>query len=138
MARIIPSRYTTAIVIFIVIVFIVLTIASIRMFGQSPIPLQRFPPWISECPPYWTNEGNGQCSYNTNQPNGKPACTHNDLKHTSTSVQGMAYENGSPVDFSSAGLNERCTWAKKCQVYWDGISDQNCNNSSHFDKYSLN
>lgn len=136
MARILPGRYTLAIILFVIIVFIVLTIAAIRYFGHASPTLQRFPPWISECPPYWVNEGNSKCSYNPNQPNGLAACK-SELQGTSNRVQKLAYAESSPVDFSSVPLKDRCVWAKKCQVYWGGISDQNCNDSNHFNKFSL-
>ena len=139
MARIIPGRYTIAIVLFVIIVFVVLTIAAIRVFGHTQPSLQRFPPWISECPPYWTNEGNSTCSYNPNQPNGKPSCTAADeLSDTSTVVKRLRYANSSPVDFSPATLSDRCKWAKKCGVYWEGISDQSCSDQTHFKKYNRN
>ena len=41
MARIIPARYTLAIVLFILVVFIVLTIGAIRLFGSTPPSIPR-------------------------------------------------------------------------------------------------
>ena len=138
MARIIPARYTIAIVIFVIIVFVILTIAAIRVFGHPKPSLQRFPPWISECPPYWTNEGNNKCSYNPNQPNGKSSCTSSDLTNTSTVVKHMSYTDNQAVNFAPASLSDRCQWAKNCSVYWEGISDQSCSDQTHFQKYSTN
>lgn len=137
MARIIPGRYTIAIIIFVIIIFIVLTIAAIRHFGHTQPTLQRFPPWISECPPYWTNEGNQKCSYNPDQPNGKPACTSSELSKTGPTIRKLSYTPGSVVDFAPAAMSDRCIWAKKCNVYWEGISDQSCSDKTHFNKYAL-
>lgn len=136
MARIVPSRYTIAIVLFVVIIFVILTIAAIRLFGHAAPTLQRYPPWISECPPYWTNEGNGRCSYNPAQPNGKASCNQ-ELQRLSSRISGLAYAGNSAVNFKSVPLPDRCQWSKQCQVYWEGVSDQNCSNTEHFNKYSL-
>lgn len=136
MARIIPGRYTIAIILFVIIIFIVLTIAAIRHFGHTEPTLQRFPPWISECPPYWTNEGNQQCSYNSKQPNGKDVCKPGDLTRLGAAVRKLSYSPNTMVDFAPVSMAERCNWAKACNVYWEGISDQSCSNQTHFSKYA--
>jgi hypothetical protein len=136
MARLVPGRYTTAIALFVVIVFAIVTLTAIRYFGHSPAALTRFPPYLAQCPPYWTSEGNGKCTYNASQPNGKPTCTANDLKKVNLGV--LEYESGNPtVDFSNNSLPDRCNWAKTCQVFWEGVSDHNCSDSNHFNNYTL-
>ena len=129
MARIIPARYTLAIVLFILVVFIVLTIGAIRLFGSTPPSIQRYPPWLSQCPDYWTNNGDGTCTYNAATPNGKPTCSNGDDKN-------LHYTQTTKVPVNKYSWKDLCNWCGNCQIYWEGVSDQNCGDSKHFSNYS--
>lgn len=135
MARIIPARYTLAIVLFIIVVFIVLTIGAIRLFGYTPPSIQRYPPWVSQCPDYWINNGDGTCTYNTATPNGFPTCdsTTNSGKAPASDLM---YTPNKPVHVNKYSWKDLCKWTKSCDIYWEGISDQNCNDQKHFNNYS--
>ena len=106
MARIIPARYTLAIVLFILVVFIVLTIGAIRLFGSTPPSIQRYPPWLSQCPDYWTNNGDGTCTYNAATPNGKPTCSNGDDKN-------LHYTQTTKVPVNKYSWKDLCNWCGK-------------------------
>tara|TARA_B100001093_G_scaffold452749_1_gene461009 strand:- start:7339 stop:7692 length:354 start_codon:yes stop_codon:yes gene_type:complete len=77
-----------------------------------------WPENIADCPDYWVNEGNGNCRN-----------THNIGKCPKDS-KGKRVNQG-VMNFDSAtykgdqGAVNKCRWAKKCHVSWEGV-DQNC------------
>ena len=134
------SRYTIALIIIAVFVFIFLTIVAIRLFGTPVTTLRRFPPWLSECPDFWMKQGN-KCVPDPDNPNGRQVC-NNEPGNMNPNVnwtvpRNLQYSLHDGVDFSQTPLNERCQWAQACDVYWEGISDQACrNNDDYFQRYN--
>ena len=80
-----------------------------------------WPPITYECPDYWTSEIRGN----------KKVCKNTfDLGHCPSNRNGLPISQGT-VNFNSDiytgedGNYNKCKWAKKCNVSWDGI-DGNC------------
>lgn len=139
MAKIESARYTVALVIIAVVVFMYLTIIAIRLFSTPLTTMRRFPPWLSECPDFWVKDGD-RCVPDTNNANGRQVCNNapgNYNENVDWNVpEQLHYNLNEGVDFSKSPLNERCKWAQACDVHWEGISDQSCtNNDDHFQKY---
>lgn len=96
------------------IAIIVLTIVLI-MIGRT-LYVNRFsvvfPPVVSDCPDYWLDKSDGDSSNCEN-------------------VKNLGSCNDKTMDFSSAlwkgseGLCRKQQWAKKCNLTWDGITNNN-------------
>ena len=82
----------------------------------------RYPPWITECPDYWSSDGLGGCKYHPN--NGNPVCNNTGLSimadYDSTS------ETPLNPNLSKLSFVEKCKWSNKCGINWEGISDKPC------------
>ena len=137
------GRYTICFVIIAVFVFVFLTISAIKLFGGTASVMRRYPPWLSECPDYWTkvHTRNGTvCQRDPANANGRETCNATPGSYNYTKrppPSSLYYENGSAVPFSQASLTDRCTWAKACDVYWEGLSEVACtDNADYFDQYS--
>ena len=77
-----------------------------------------WPENISDCPDYWVNKGSGNC-----------VNTHN-IGNCPKDSSGKRLNQGT-MNFSSEtykgeqGAVNKCRWAKKCNVSWEGV-DGNC------------
>jgi len=87
---------TVSIVLFI---FIMIVIATMMVSAKKNLV---FPPEIGQCPDFWSLGADGVKCYNTNNLGKK--CT-------------------SPSDFSKMTMKQKCTFAKDCQIGWDGIKN---------------
>ena len=141
MAKIESSRYTVALVIIAVVVFLVLTIAAIRLFSTPLTTMRRFPPWLSDCPDFWIKDGD-KCKPDpkSSNANGRQVCNNQPGNYNEkvdwNVPAGLEYNLNEGVDFTGKPLNERCKWAQACDVHWEGISDQGCtNNDDYFLRY---
>jgi hypothetical protein len=87
---------------------------------------KKFPPWISICPDYWTKD-QGVCkrsmlpaNANGNQKS-DDEYNNTDLDYGTTDdgqIRGAALQKFSWV--------EKCNWAKKNNIFWEGVSDVAC------------
>ena len=104
------SKYVKIGVAVIVVIFIILVIYKLynRSVEESE---QTWPEEISNCPDYWTDLGNGKCKN-----------VHNLGTCTNGKVQPTITFNKSYYDGDKGKMN-RCRWAKKCNVSWEGIDD---------------
>ena len=103
----------------VLIVAIVVLIITLAMIGSSLSKERKnavYPPVLADCPDYWENTGvPGTCDKGLyNKGNGSSEC------------------KSFPVDFSGFNDCDKYTWADKCKVTWDGISNNPdiCDNSS--------
>jgi hypothetical protein len=144
MSQIQISKYSPAIIIVAIFLLIFITVWAIRIFGQSDNNIRRFPPYLSPCPDYWTNLGNGKCKREPNLNNGRAKCDNISGNNDPTSNYSLttsgddrdSYGPGTEnVNLSNKSLVEKCKWAKKCNIYWEGISDRPCTNKS-FENYT--
>ena len=154
------ENYTIAIVIVLVFLLTGIIIWAVRgMSTWNTSATIKYPPWISPCPDYWVSVGNGKCkqlsqmpntnkngingpqannnqsSSSTTERNGLSLCTSS--KHVTTSPHtsqtistAQEIHENAPTDFSNMTLQNKCKWASKCGVYWEGVSTTNCSNLS--------
>ena len=120
MAKIVPERYQIAIVLVGIAVVIYLTILAIKYFGSPEIKV-RFPPWLSPCPDYWTNTGNGLCCRTVDangEGNGNETATSSLLGD-----DGKYSKENACAQVGNTSYIKKCEWAKENQIHWSGISD---------------
>lgn len=80
----------------------------------------RWPLNISSCPDYWYLNEHGLCE--TKDTNSKYSLTNfNDCKIKAEERDKTKYIS---ADFSKKSTSEKCIWAKKCKIAWDGIRNQ--------------
>ena len=139
------------IIIFFAILLIVMLIFMAIVLKHSDAE-KKWPPVISECPDYWydsyydmnvsgdsdsDSNGTSSCPANslTRQINDSSSYSNSDDGDTRVgscyNVQDLG-DSSCPktMDFSddywtgTDGLCHKWTWAKKCDITWDGITDQ--------------
>lgn len=94
------------IVLFIALVILILMLAFVGVMLYRSKETAVWPPQVSECPDYWKVIGVNKCQNDKGLGN----CT-------------------GVHDFSSAewqgkrGLGKKKTWAKECNITWDGITN---------------
>lgn len=134
MAQIIAERYQIALVIIAIVVVIYLMILALKYFGSTKIKI-RFPPWISPCPDYWTNKGDGLCC-RTVDDNGEG--NGNETAESSkmgTDGQYSKQNACAKVEGARTSYVQKCEWARENNIHWSGISDVPCNTKS-FTQYT--
>jgi hypothetical protein len=81
----------------------------------------RFPPWVSSCPDYWTQNADGSCMKKFT--NGKASCDASSITNNLTA-------NYSPINPKAAvdklSWVDKCKWSRLCNVQWEGVSDKAC------------
>jgi len=95
----------------IVVVAIILLIISLVMIGMSMGNSkynQKFPPIVAECPDYWIRKNN-LC---INKKNIGAQICHSNMDFTNS-----AQWTGSD------GLCNKKSWAQKCNLTWDGVTN---------------
>ena len=104
-----PFQYT------VVIIAIIILIVVLIMIGRTLYKSRYnsvFPPVVSDCPDYWLDKSDD---------NGKYSKCEN--------VKDLGTCNNKTMDFSSSfwkgsqGLCRKQQWAKKCDLTWDGITN---------------
>lgn len=148
MATLVIGKYTPAIVLFVVFLFVYITIWAIRYFGHDTPYVRRFPPWLSPCPDYWTHF-EGRCYRTMDAANGREKCGNKPgefnpeagpppqgQKMFYSAVKDMSPENtSSGVDLSDVSWKDKCKWTKACDIFWEGVSDQDCGDKKAFDDW---
>jgi hypothetical protein len=81
----------------------------------------RFPPWVSSCPDYWTQNPDGSCRKKFT--NGNAACDASSITNNLTA-------NYSPMNpnakIDKLSWVDKCKWSRLCNVQWEGVSDKAC------------
>ena len=148
MATIVLGKYTPAIVLFVVFLFVYLTVWAIRYFGHDAPYVRRFPPWLSPCPDYWTHF-EGRCYRTKDAANGRAKCgskqgEYNPETGPPPKGEKMSYASvddpasASPdagIDMNQFTWGEKCKWTKSCDVFWEGVSDQDCGDKKAFEDW---
>jgi hypothetical protein len=144
MATIVTSKYTPAIVLFVVFLFVYVTVWAIRYFGHDTPYVRRFPPWLSPCPDYWTHY-DGKCYRMTTVDNGRVTCGPAKNQYNSdagpppaklqsyTATDNPTRADAKGLDMNAATWEEKCKWTKSCDVYWEGVSNQDCDGDAFAD-----
>lgn len=108
------------IVLYTAVIILSISLITLGIFLSKSMFEDSYPPIISDCPDYW------DVSYNSN----------NDIicKNTSTINEGRgdaACTNYPVTEFESSGSDkysvicEKYKWAKRCNLAWDGITNNN-------------
>jgi hypothetical protein len=71
-----------------------------------------WPPYKSHCPDYWNPIGNNICENTHNI--GVPEC----LKKPHGKIKNI---QNNRVSFHGVSKENKCSWAKKCEVPWEGV-----------------
>ena len=152
MAQIVSEKYTVSLIIVVIFIVVALIVWAVQTFGSTAPPIT-FPPYISPCPDFWQSVGinpdgthicrpsNHDNSEKTSGPtsasassnmNGLPICDEDNSVATSpynlqmTGSLSYDKEAGIDADFLTQGPAEKCKWASKCGVFWEGLSGKPC------------
>jgi hypothetical protein len=71
-----------------------------------------WPPYQSHCPDYWKPIGKNTCENTHNI--GMPEC----LKKNHGKIKNI---QNNRVSFLGVSKEDKCSWAKKCEVSWEGV-----------------
>ena len=111
-----------------VILIVILTVMGILTYRNSTSVV--FPPVISNCPDYWYD------SYDPNSIDVDPTKTR-----TGTCYNKMNLGNpecSRSLDFSKWGMCKKQTWARKCNITWDGVTNSKNVCKHHSINYDAN
>ena len=104
------------VVLYIALAVLILALIIIAAMISVAMKNEKWPPEVATCPPYYTVERDTaantvKCKRDSNMPAiGASVCTEHVL-----------------FDGTRASSNqEKCQWAKDCQIQWDGISASDC------------
>ena len=138
MAIIDRSKYTPAIVLFVLFLLFYAIVWAIKTFGQDKPDVIPYPPYVTDCPDYWQSQADGKCkpmpmvnSAGDAAQNGLATCS-NTIYDTASNESSLAIAKDQEIhptlstDLRALSPSSRCKWAKKCKVHWDGLSDKNC------------
>tara|TARA_Y100000816_G_C26082724_1_gene570908 strand:+ start:374 stop:706 length:333 start_codon:yes stop_codon:yes gene_type:complete len=92
----------------IILVAMLIFIAYVFHKGQTNV---NFPPVVPKCPDYWTVGAEGKTCVNTI---GLGTCESDSVITIDDPQKDWA---------GSAGLKNKCEWAKRCNLTWDGITN---------------
>lgn len=92
----------------IILVAMLIFIAYVFHKGQSNVV---YPPVIPKCPDYWTVGADGK------------TCTNTLGLGTCESDSVITIDDPQKDWSGSAGLKNKCEWAKRCNLTWDGITN---------------
>jgi hypothetical protein len=100
------------------IVALVVILAMVSYYGYDEYKASsekpQFPPFVSKCPDYWDVVGENRCR-NVNK---LGICLHGDGTKDSDVM-----DFNLPIFEGKKGMYYKCSWAQKCQVPWEGISN---------------
>lgn len=97
-------------IVAIVILIICLTFIGYTLYSSKYN--KQYPPVISDCPDYWKDMSDGDASncVNTQTGLGDPSCA------TTMDFSGSVWTG-------DEGLCRKSQWAKKCNLTWDGVTN---------------
>jgi hypothetical protein len=101
-----------------IVVALLVIIGMLSYFGYKEYKAgnekPQFPPFISKCPDYWEVVGENRCR-NVNK---LGVCLISDGTKDSDVM-----DFNLPIFEGKKGLYYKCSWAQKCRVPWEGISN---------------
>jgi len=97
----------------IVILIIALVIIGIALSYAKAN--EAWPPIVPECPDYWVIDGSGNNTTCTNVKDLGVCPAQSGQKHQIMNFQSSSFTGDS-------GPCNKYTWAKKCEISWDGIT----------------
>ena len=96
------------------IIFLIIVLCFVGYFMSLSKKNQTYPPSTSDCPDYYSLNSNGTCKIGANITAREPTCNIEDFTQNKY--------KGDGTDFTS-GLCAKKMWANKCEVSWDGITN---------------
>jgi hypothetical protein len=99
------------------IAFLIITLIVVGYYMSLAKKKQTYPPSIADCPDYYSLDVSGICVIGKNIFTSNPSdvsCNNQDFSQTKYKVEGTDY---------NSGLCAKKLWANKCDVKWDGISN---------------
>ena len=98
------------------IVFLIITLCIVGYFMSISNKKQTYPPSIADCPDYYSLDSKGSCKIGTNIQASEVICNVEDFNQAKYKTTGMNF---------TSGLCAKKMWANKCEVTWDGITNNN-------------
>ena len=97
-------------------IILIITLSFVAISFSNIKTDSKYPPVVSDCPDYWISQSdtNGNICVNNHENLGNPDCSKT-------------------VDFSQVqwlgevGACNKKTWAKSCNLTWDGVTNSNKN-----------
>lgn len=83
----------------------------------------KWPPWKSQCPDYWSTSRNSNgdiiCTKDPHNKNGS-----NQRCEPLSSAGAYIGNSANVVNMSGFDINQKCNWAKNCQVIWENVDNK--------------
>ena len=95
-------------------IFLIVILCIVGYFMSLSKKKQTYPPSIADCPDYYSLNKDGACKIGANIEVSQVTCNVENFKQDKYKKEGN--------DFTS-GLCSKKMWANKCDVSWDGITN---------------
>jgi len=95
-------------------IFLIVILCIVGYYMSISKKKQTYPPSIADCPDYYSLDATGSCKIGTSIEASKAICNVENFKQTKYTKEGN--------DFTS-GLCAKKMWANKCEITWDGITN---------------
>ena len=102
-------------VLFAAIIILIIALVIIGVSLSYARDTQTWPPLTAACPDYWMIDGSGNNAVCTNIKDLGTCAPQSGKKHLTMNFSGPAFTG-------SNGLCAKYTWAKNCNLSWDGIT----------------
>ena len=96
------------------IIFLIIILCIVGYYMSISKKKQTYPPSIADCPDYYSLDANGLCKIGTSITVTDPTCNTEDFRQEKYKKEGN--------DFTR-GLCKKKMWGNKCEVSWDGITN---------------
>ena len=96
------------------IIFLIVVLVFVGYFMSLTKKNQTYPPSVANCPDYYSLNSNGSCKIGANIKVNDTACNIEDFTQSKYKTEGTHF---------SSGLCAKKMWANKCEVAWDGITN---------------
>ena len=97
--------------------FLIVTLVVVGYYMSLAKEKQTYPPSVADCPDYYSLDVSGNCVIGKNIFASQPldvSCNKQNFSQAKYKVQGTDYKSG---------LCAKKLWANKCNVSWDGVSN---------------
>ena len=103
------------IVLYAAIIILIIALVIIGIALSYAASSEDWPPVVPECPDYWIIDGSGNNTKCINVKDLGVCPAQSGQKHQTMNFQSSSFTGDN-------GSCNKYTWAKKCQVSWDGIT----------------
>lgn len=95
-------------------IFLIIILCIVGYYMSISKKKQTYPPSIADCPDYYSLDAGGSCKIGTNIEASNVTCNVENFKMDKYKKEGNNF---------TSGLCAKKMWAKKCEVNWDGITN---------------